>query len=480
MSRKTKVERREPNKTSALDPRPSTFDLVFALAFGLFLGLCLWKFGNPVVLDQKISAPASLADWIHDPWPIHWATWIFLPLAGIGAVFALKNKPRWPSPWLWLLPLAWFGWQIVSAVATDHVAPDLVPATLLHFAGCGAAYFLGALVLNQRSLLPWLLAGILAAFAFCLVRAVDQQVVEFPHTRNLLAEGEAAHWTNLPPEIFLRLKQDGVIITTNGTDIANPLVVKKLQNSRVMGTLVYPNALAGVILLLLPITLALASTKRIRPAIRAVTLALAAILGGLAFVWSGSKFGWLLALVVAAACLLRRPLPMRWKIGAVTGIMILGLGIFALRFHHYFATGATSASARMDYWRAAVEIAAHNPAVGTGPGTFQHPYSQIKAPEAEMTRLVHNDYLEQFCDSGLLGGILYAAWIALALVIVARRLWKTEDTVLFATVLGVSAWFIQGIAEFSLYIPALAWIAFTLLGFLISLASPRTNTERNG
>src|SRR4051812_5532283 len=111
MSRKTRVERREPTKTSALDPRPSTFDIVFALAFGLFLGLCLWKFGNPVVLDQKIATPASLADWIHDPWPVHWATWIFLPLAGIGAVFALKSKPRWPSPWLWLLPLLWFGWQ---------------------------------------------------------------------------------------------------------------------------------------------------------------------------------------------------------------------------------------------------------------------------------------------------------------------------------------------------------------------------------
>jgi len=27
---------------------------IYALAFGLFLGLCVWKFGNPVILDQKI------------------------------------------------------------------------------------------------------------------------------------------------------------------------------------------------------------------------------------------------------------------------------------------------------------------------------------------------------------------------------------------------------------------------------------------
>ncbi|HXF11325.1 MAG TPA: O-antigen ligase family protein, partial [Desulfuromonadaceae bacterium] len=135
-------------------------------------------------------------------------------------------------------------------------------------------------------------------------------------------------------------------------------------------------------------------------------------------------------------------------------------------FHHYFATGATSASARMDYWRAAAQITAHNPLLGTGPGTFQRPYADIKSPDAEMTRLVHNDYLEQFCDSGIPGGLFYISWIALALTIPGRRLWKTDDALSFAIFAGVLGWFVQGIAEFSLYIPALAWIAFTLLGFL--------------
>jgi len=27
---------------------------IYALAFGLFLGLAFWKFGNPVILDHKI------------------------------------------------------------------------------------------------------------------------------------------------------------------------------------------------------------------------------------------------------------------------------------------------------------------------------------------------------------------------------------------------------------------------------------------
>jgi hypothetical protein len=36
------------------------------------------------------------------------------------------------------------------------------------------------------------------------------------------------------------------------------------------------------------------------------------------------------------------------------------------------------------------------------------PYRQLKAPEAEMTRLAHNDYLQQGSDSGGPGMLLYA------------------------------------------------------------------------
>ena len=53
---------------------------LYALAFGLFLGLCIWKFGNPVILDQKISTPATPADFFNDAWPTHWANWILFPV----------------------------------------------------------------------------------------------------------------------------------------------------------------------------------------------------------------------------------------------------------------------------------------------------------------------------------------------------------------------------------------------------------------
>ena len=286
----------------------------------------------------------------------------------------------------------------------------------------------------------------------------------------MLLEGERTGWTNIPPDMLLEMKRNQAVINTNGVDVPNPAILAKFAKGRVMGTLVYPNALAGLILLLLPVSLVLAfnSTKRLRPSIRVTVITLTIFLGGAAFFWTGSKLGWLIAMAIGGACLFRLRWPMRLKLATLTGILLIGLVIFAVRFHSYFAAGATSVSARFDYWRAAVETTFMHPLLGTGPGTFQRPYAQLKSPIAEMARLAHNDYLEQFSDSGIVGGTLFGAWIVLSLLTIGRRVWRSGDPASFAIFLGVFAWFIQGFGEFSLYVPALAWTAFTLLGFLLA------------
>ena len=493
---------------------------LYALAFGLFLGLCLWKFGNPVILDHQIPPPATPAELLNDPWPLRWANWILPPLAALGALLVFQNYKMGSAPApgavfralaknpdaqdnskptkvsartslaarrdqqrpragalpqrLWLLPLAWLGWQFFSA--TQTVDATLTAATLWQFSGVVACYFLGALVFARENLTRWLLIGLLAAFAFCLVRSVNQKLFEYPQSRQELAEGERSGWTNFPPEAVAQMKIENIIITTNGADVANPVIMAKFVKGRVSGTLVYPNALAGIILLLWPVSLALAfgATKNLKPFIRFAAIALVIFLGGAAFFWSGSKLGWLIGMGVAGLFLLRLDWPKKLKLATVAAVLIFGLGIFAVRFHGYFAAGATSAGARFDYWRAAAQTAAANPVFGSGPGTFQRPYAQLKAPASEMARLAHNDYLEQFSDSGLGGGLAYAAWIFLALAAAGKNLRRGGDAFFFAIFAGLLGWFAQGFGEFALYIPGLAWPAFTLLGVLAARPVPRT------
>ena len=444
----------------------------YALAFGFFLGLAILKFGNPVILDSKITPPNSLSEFWNYAWPTHWASWILVPLAIAGATLAVMEKSSWPRiKWLWLLPLLWFGWQLFSAVETAY--PNLAAMTLSQFFGCVVCYFLGAFLFGNKRALYFLLVGILAAFTFCLVRAVDQKVFEYPQSHQMLLEGERSGWTNVPPEMLFQMKQEGVVITTNGVDMANPIILDKFKKGRVSGTLVYPNALAGAILLLFPVSLALAfgATKKLKPPIRSAAIALTLFLGGAGFFWTGSKLGWLIAIATGGLFLFRLNWSTRFKFAVLGLIVFASLGIFAVRFQNYFAAGATSVGARFDYWRAAVQTTADNPLLGTGPGTFQKPYSKLKSPDAEMARLAHNDYLEQFSDSGIPGGIFYAAWIFLALAGIARRVWKSGNQTAFAVFAGLLGWFVQGIGEFSLFIPALAWTAFALLGCLLALTA---------
>ena len=483
---------------------------------GLFLGLCIWKFGDPVILDHKIDTPSTLTDFLSDAWPPHWANWIFAPLAALGALIVLKGSGgRWPALCLWLLPLTWLVWQFISAA--HSVDADLSNATLWQYSGCVACYFLGVLLFRREQLVRWLLIGLLVAFAFCLVRAVNQRLFEYPQNVQMLTEGERTGWTNFPPESIVEMKRDGIVITTNGVDLANPVILDKFAGNRVSGmlvysnltlasivrsffaggrvsgtlvypnalspasivlsffaggrvsgTLVYPNALAELILLSWPVALVLAfgSTGQLRPNIRRVAIALTILLGAAAFFWTGSKLGWLIGMFLAGVVLFRRNWSKKLKFAAVAAVLVLGLGVFAVRFHHYFAAGATSAGARFDYWRAAVQTTANRPWFGTGPGTFQRPYAALKAPESEMARLAHNDYLEQFSDSGIPGGLAYTAWIVLAMTALGRKLWSSSDHFSFAIFLGLLGWFIQGLGEFGLFVPALAWTAFTLMGSL--------------
>jgi O-antigen ligase len=166
---------------------------------------------------------------------------------------------------------------------------------------------------------------------------------------------------------------------------------------------------------------------------------------------------------------------LKWLL--VAGLIVGGLLVFGVRFHNYFARGATSVGARFDYWQVAGKVATQHPAFGTGPGTFQRPYAFMKRPESEMARLAHNDYLEQFSDSGFIGGLSYFAWLGLLLWTIGRRTWENTDWFEFAIFVGLLAWFMQGFIEFSLFVPALAWTAFTLAGCL--LARSRNQVDKS-
>ncbi len=422
----------------------------FALLFGCFLGLALLKFGNPPIMEKLVTAPSNLLELvIFSPWPIAWAYGL-LGLVLLVGLFAAR-RPNSAPAWIVLLPLAWLAWQIPAAVRS--IDASLSYPTLAHFAACCACFYLGYFCVHGPAVSGRLWIGLTAAFLIVLAVGFEQHFGGLEQTRHYFE-------TEIKPKM----------------DEVPPDLLKKMSSDRIFSTLFYPNALAGAILLLLPLVLALVAGARGRFTVGARAFLLS-VVGGAALaclVWSGSKGGWLLLLFLGFIALLRMPFNRRLKVVIVCVVLVGGLTGFGLRYAGFFKKGATSVVARFDYWHAALKTAVAHPVFGTGPGTFAKPYSQLKRPESEMARLAHNDYLEQASDSGWPGALAWTAFTVAALVYAyPRRLAPRGQTgtnppaLSFAVWLGILGWALQCLFEFGLYMPALAWPALAMLGWLL-------------
>lgn len=453
-----------PPAHRSADSPPDARQRDAAACFGLWVFLVVVKFGNPVIFARRaggdtgalldpLRPPADIYEFLIASWPVSWS-WGTLALLGLGTVFA-GFRP-WPRPHgLLALLAAWFAWVLLSA--TQTVDASLTRATVLHFAGVLGCFVAGYAGLSRvRDLRPiWL--GLAAALGVVLWTALDQHFWGLERTR--------AAFEQLPEAVRARMD--------------SPEFRQKLTSTRVFGTFVYPNALAGGILLLLPPALAgLLATVRHRSAARALVSVFIVAAAG-ALYWSGSKSGWLIALALGGLAVWHTRLKPAGKAGLITVLLAAGLLAFFTRHAGYFEKGASSLAARGDYWKAARQMMATRPLLGYGPGTFQVPYRALKAPESEMARLAHNDYLQQGCDSGVPALLAYGLFIAGSLFLLRPRRMEAEPW-RTAIWLGLAGFAAQGLVEFGLYIPALAWPFFLFLGWLWAAARPRPSAISGG
>lgn len=407
------------------------------------------KLGSPMILSDKTHAPENLLEWLILSWPPRWGyallgLWL---LAAVALAWRLPPSPR-HSPakgwWRWTpwLLLAWLAWQVLAALFT--VEPHMTRLVFPHLFACGVCFLGGRFVL-ARTRHPEFFWGFAAlGVVVTLVGGWDQHWGGLEATRR--------QFEQLPPE--MRAAMDTLEFRA------------RMASNRIFSTFFYPNAFAGGLLLGLPATVAFAwRWGAWRNRILATALSIVTALGGLAcLVWTGSKAGWLIAVAMGVVLLLLGPWPRSWKLVLAGAVLGLGLVAFGIKYSGYFARGAPSAGARLTYWRVAWQNTREHLLLGSGPGTFAAVYRIKKPPEAEMTRLVHNDYLQQATDSGLPGFLFYALFMAGMLAGTRPRHWHGTWPV--AAWLGVLGWALQSLVEFGLYIPALAWPAFMWLGWL--------------
>jgi hypothetical protein len=463
----------------------------FAIVAGVFLFIVVIKFGNPVILDM-LPPPENWRAAIYETWQLKWAYWLLVPLFGAG-LFAIRwerlfhsgSKPgpapnprhatrnaqhatpenplnsdshhrnRRLSKALLFLPLIWLGWQFISA--THTVDPALSAVTLRHFAACVALFYLAYLALGGINN-PWpLWAGLALALAWVIRMGVEQHFGGLEATRRMFYA--MPNWRDY-----------------------GPAYLKRVASDRIFSTFMYPNALAGGLLLLLPVSLVFVwlLTPKVGIIARRTLVSILGWCGLACLYWSGSKAGWLIMLALVLIVLLHLPIPVRWKQWLICGIIVIGLAGFAARYAKFFQRGSTSVVARFDYWAAAARTAWAHPLFGTGPGTFSVAYRKIKKPSSEMAQLCHNDYLEQASDSGIIGFLTFFIMIVGFLTFLYRYSVKTNVDgykIHLAVWLGLLGLFLHSAVEFHLYYPAFAWPGFFLMGWMFGLHKAEAKSE---
>lgn len=277
---------------------------------------------------------------------------------------------------------------------------------------------------------------------------------------------------------------------------------------RLRGTFVNPNHLALYLEMALPIAFAWSwwAMRRAgkeplmeRRLLLAVPPALAwlTLFAGLAF--TGSRAGLLAAMAaVTAQGLLAARTRRRWWVAplgalvALAGVAVVaaiglreGLGRLLITSVHDVSLGA-----RLQEYRAALELWSHFPFTGSGLGTFRDGFPLVQPPELRGTWWhPHSDILEVLVTAGLVGAALVLAglWsLVRGLERAQRADQRSEDQAAGLAALGilVSAGIHAGL-DFGLTMPANAVTLAILLGAAVAAvrtgkAPPSADLDRTG
>jgi O-antigen ligase len=332
--------------------------------------------------------------------PNAWAHYVIIVL-GICAVLALLTG-HVPAVVSRGVMYAGFGWGIImiGMLFAEQKLPLAWKDNRMcaHFLLYGVWFFIVATFLDtarrrQIALLMLMLTG-----TFVCYWAFDQYRFGLDEMRQLFAQNQGFEsFTSYTNSIVLAELDPKALLT-----------VKKIASNRVFSTFVYPNALGGFLIVLIPICIGCFMSFRFGPAKLLSGMVLLFAAGALMLSRSKASIGIVSLCLLVLAYYARHARALSnaaWIflslciVAAAAGMLFWGYGTgLAERLQ---ATGG----ARLDYWDAAIKMIRDNPWRGWGSSGFTRNYLVYCRPGAEYTRLAHNALLNIWTDYGI-GGLV--------------------------------------------------------------------------
>jgi O-antigen ligase len=239
------------------------------------------------------------------------------------------------------------------------------------------------------------------------------------------------------------------------------LILVRAEVGRAYASFATPAALGGY--LVLALSVAAAAAFGARGSRRLVWLAVVAVqLAGLACTESVTAVLSALGAVGLAALAGRLPRRVAWVLLAVVAVGTAG--IFLARGREVLDVGGkdTPWSLRARNFRVAVEMIEDHPMTGVGPGAFGERYPAYRRPGDNESQYAHNLPLQMAAELGVpLGAAVGLGFFVLFIGPVLRR--SVESPALVRGIeIGLAAFALQNLADFTAYLPSVLWTAVML------------------
>ena len=272
------------------------------------------------------------------------------------------------------------------------------------------------------------------------------------------------------------------------------------------GPFVNRNNFAGYMEMLIPIPVALITTRAVRSELR-LFYAFSAALMGLALVislsrggmialaaemifiavWSSKARGRNAAHGIAGNSKRFALLKKTGAVGAISlailaGIIWIGPDKIVGRIANSGDKGETFYTNRGWIWRDTLSMIAANPILGVGLGAYETAYPIYSHSDGSLrVEFAHNDYLQILADGGILGGVIAVAFLVMVARAFSRGL-NAPDPLVRGIALGggagIFALLVHSMLDFNLQIPSNALLFLFLLAAVASAASLAQSAEQ--
>ncbi len=362
-------------------------------------------------------------------------------LIALSATLAIASRPA-PALYRILLVLAGLSWPLVLASSAPGKAIGFLATWILAL----AAGFGTARLLTGRRADSWLGGTLALAGALSGLHGLVQRTWSL---QRLAAE--LAHRTDIA------YRQE---------------VLDRVLDGRAFGAFSTPAALGGFMALALPVTLVLAWQAEGRKRAILVSAVLLQIGGLVSTASATAMISLAVALALAGLIGLGSPGAKRMVLAAVLVVLAGGTLVAVLRGAEIMnpAHGNNPLRLRAGNIRIAGEMAADHPWLGVGPGGYGERYPAYRRPTDNESMHVHNLPMELTAEFGITAGsVLTVLFFVLFLGPLARDIFRERGAPPWrrAAAVGLAAFAIHNLADFTAYMPSLLWLAALLLGAVV-------------